>query len=189
MINIPTNQHRAVGRTTTRSAPDESHYRRCHAAWTWSVPPRVCQTPPVSCLLRCRVLFAHRLLCQLGTQSGWDRSMAVSRQPLTAEALVRALLSPCGICGGQSGSETGFFRLLRFSPVNIIPPSLFILACHMGDDQQARWWPQFGDKVSTHRHEQDKLLLCERQCFDTQVIHGADWEGGMGVNGEPLGIL
>jgi hypothetical protein len=32
----------------------------------------------------------------------------VSRRPLTAEARVRARINPCGICGGQSGSGTGF---------------------------------------------------------------------------------
>jgi hypothetical protein len=33
---------------------------------------------------------------------------AVSRQPLTAEARVRARVNLCGICGGQSGTGTGF---------------------------------------------------------------------------------
>jgi hypothetical protein len=32
---------------------------------------------------------------------------AVSRRPLTAEARVRSRISPCGICGGQSGTGTG----------------------------------------------------------------------------------
>jgi hypothetical protein len=35
-------------------------------------------------------------------------AQAVSRRPLTAEARVRSRLSPCGICGGQSGTGTGF---------------------------------------------------------------------------------
>ena len=33
---------------------------------------------------------------------------AVSRRPLTAEARVRSRVSPCGIYGGRSGTETGF---------------------------------------------------------------------------------
>ena len=49
---------------------------------------------------------------------GRAMAQAVSRQPLTAEARVRSRVSPCGICGGQSGTGTGFPpRLLRFSPV------------------------------------------------------------------------
>jgi hypothetical protein len=55
------------------------------------------------------------------------RAMAqvVSRRPVTTEALVRARVNPCGICGGQSGTGKGFFlRALRFSRRYIIPPSL-----------------------------------------------------------------
>jgi hypothetical protein len=35
-------------------------------------------------------------------------AQAVSRRPLTAEARVRSRVSPCGICGGQSGTGTVF---------------------------------------------------------------------------------
>jgi hypothetical protein len=41
------------------------------------------------------------------------------------------------------------FRVLRFPPVNIIPPWLFILTYHLEDEQQARWWPQFRDMTRT----------------------------------------
>jgi hypothetical protein len=35
-------------------------------------------------------------------------AQAVSRRPLTAEALVRSLSIPCGFCIGQSGNGIGF---------------------------------------------------------------------------------
>jgi hypothetical protein len=39
---------------------------------------------------------------------GRAKAQVVSRRPLTAEAWVRAPVSLCGICGGQSGTGTGF---------------------------------------------------------------------------------
>jgi hypothetical protein len=39
---------------------------------------------------------------------GCAMAQAVSRRPLTAEARVRSPVSPYEICGGQSGTETGF---------------------------------------------------------------------------------
>jgi hypothetical protein len=35
-------------------------------------------------------------------------AQAVSRRPLTAEARVRSWVGTCGICGGHSGTGTGF---------------------------------------------------------------------------------
>jgi hypothetical protein len=55
---------------------------------------------------------------------GRAMAQAVSRRSLTAEARVRSRVSPFGICGGQSGTGAGFSRVLRFSPVNFIPPVL-----------------------------------------------------------------
>jgi hypothetical protein len=49
-------------------------------------------------------------------------AQAVSRWPLTAEARVRTRVNPCGICGGQSGTGTGFSQEFFAFPVSIIPP-------------------------------------------------------------------
>jgi hypothetical protein len=35
-------------------------------------------------------------------------ALVVSRRPLTAEARIRTRVNPCGICGGHSGTGTGF---------------------------------------------------------------------------------
>jgi hypothetical protein len=51
----------------------------------------------------------------------------VHRRPITAEARVRTLVSPCGICGRQNGIGTGFLRVLRFFPVIVIHLWPFIL--------------------------------------------------------------
>jgi hypothetical protein len=51
-------------------------------------------------------------------------AQAVSRLPVTAEARIRSRVSPCGICGGHSGTGTGFFPSAWFSPVNCIAPVL-----------------------------------------------------------------
>jgi hypothetical protein len=70
-----------------------------------------------------------------------DRAMAqvVSRRPLIAEDRVRARVSPCGICGGQSGSGSGFSPSTSVSPVSIFPPWFSMLIYHMGDEQEVRW--------------------------------------------------
>jgi hypothetical protein len=47
---------------------------------------------------------------------------AVSRRVHTAAVRVRARVTSCGICGGQSGTEAGFVRVLRFSLPIFIPP-------------------------------------------------------------------
>jgi hypothetical protein len=51
----------------------------------------------------------------------------ISRQPHTAEAWVRSRFSPCKIFGGKSGTWKRSNippRVLRFAPVNVIPPMI-----------------------------------------------------------------
>jgi hypothetical protein len=47
------------------------------------------------------------LIC-LTLCSGRAMAQAVSCRPLTVEAQVHVQINPCGICGGQSGTGTGF---------------------------------------------------------------------------------
>jgi hypothetical protein len=64
-----------------------------------------------------------------------------------------------------------FLQVLWFSTASVIPPWLFILTYHLGDEQLARCWPQFRDVVSPHRHEQQQQLvyiLVRRPLFDPQ---------------------
>ena len=55
-------------------------------------------------------------------------SQAVLCLPVTMEAQTQSQASPCGMCGGQSGSGTGFSSAcLGFSPsVSICPCSVVI---------------------------------------------------------------
>jgi hypothetical protein len=50
---------------------------------------------------------------------GRAKAQVVSRRPLTAETRVRARANPSGICGGQSGTGTGFSPSSLVFPVNI----------------------------------------------------------------------
>jgi hypothetical protein len=44
----------------------------------------------------------------------------------------------------------------EISPVDIIPSWLSMLIYLLGDEQQTRWWSQFRDLVSPHRHEEQQ---------------------------------
>jgi hypothetical protein len=72
---------------------------------------------------------------------------AVSHRPLAAEIRVRARASPCGICGGQSGTGTVFPP--NSSVVSCQHQSTVVLHSHISceGEQLASWWPQFRDVV------------------------------------------
>jgi hypothetical protein len=64
--------------------------------------------------------WTPRLLTPLYSRA---MAQAVSRRPPTAEAPVRSRVSPSGICGGQSGTET------VFSPSTSVLPCQFHSTC------------------------------------------------------------
>jgi hypothetical protein len=53
---------------------------------------------------------------------GRAMAQAVSRWLPTPAAPGRTPGESCGICGGQSGAEAGFLRVLRYPLANFIPP-------------------------------------------------------------------
>jgi hypothetical protein len=48
----------------------------------------------------------------------------VSRKPVTVEAQVHAWVNPCRICGGQSGTGTGFSQSSSLLPCQYITVAL-----------------------------------------------------------------
>jgi hypothetical protein len=53
-------------------------------------------------------ICARHRRCWVSNELGRAMAQAVSHRSLTAQARIRSRLSPCGICGGQSGTGTGF---------------------------------------------------------------------------------
>lgn len=85
-------------------------------------------------------------------------AQAVSRRLLTAETRVRILVTPCGICGVQSGIGIGFSPSPSVSRVNIIPLLLYIRSILSG-----RWTKDLLEArshiVLPHRNNQHKCIL------------------------------
>jgi hypothetical protein len=73
--------------------------------------------------------FGNRVLVQTlqpnerHTIQGRAIAQAVSRRLPTAAARVQAQAGSCGICGGQSGTGAGFFRVLPFPLPILISPT------------------------------------------------------------------
>jgi hypothetical protein len=87
----------------------------------------------------------HCMLCSVTYAVGHAIAQAVSHRPVAAEARSHVRVSPCGICGGQSGTGTGFeICFLLF----IIPQwvSTVILVYHLGMNNRPETWSHGGSQ-------------------------------------------
>jgi hypothetical protein len=93
----------------------------CHLVWLWSLQVK---SPKIKkCILTAGLNIVALQHTELRNRMGRAIAQAVSRRLPTAAAQVRVRDRSCGICGGQSGAEVGFLRVLRF-PLPIFIPSI-----------------------------------------------------------------
>jgi hypothetical protein len=93
--------------------------------------------------------------------TGRAMAQAVSRRPLAAEARFAPGSVHAEIVVGKIVLGQVLLRVVRYFPVNVIPLWHSTLT-YLGDEQQTRWWPQFRDIVSSHRHEQQQVFFVQR---------------------------
>jgi hypothetical protein len=82
----------------------------CGIVWpAWMLQPQWCDAvKPLSIISEGTVKNKQMHELYLYGRCGRAMAQVVSRWPLIAEARVRVQVNPCGICGAQSGTGTGF---------------------------------------------------------------------------------
>ena len=85
---------------------------------------RIHKCPPLVPIMRQIFWVFHFFDLWYMTLRNYTKDMADSRRPQTAKAQVQFPTSPSKLCGGQSGTVTGFSPVLQISPVTIILPLL-----------------------------------------------------------------
>jgi hypothetical protein len=87
-------------------------------------------------------------------------AQAVSRRPPTAEARVHVRVIPCGILLNKVALGQGFLRVLRFSPVSIIPPGLHIDISFGGSSSETVSPHKFNIKRKLHAVHRYMCVMC-----------------------------
>jgi hypothetical protein len=98
-------------------------------------------------------------------------AQAVRRRLLTAKARVRAWISLCGICGGQSGTGTRISQISSVLPVNIIPPRLSVFMCYLGVNNSLVG----GRSSETPSHHIDMNKLCTYFHLTQLTVTNINW--------------
>jgi hypothetical protein len=104
-------------------------------------------------LFKFKVKRTH-VVFQIST-AGRAVAQAVGRGPVTTEVRVHARMSMWDLWWTKWHWERFFFEFFGF-PLSVSFHRGSMLTYHLGDEQQARWWSQFRDTVSPHRHEQQQ---------------------------------
>jgi hypothetical protein len=82
-------------------------------------------------------------------------AQAVSCWSFTADARVRACVSPCGICGGQSGAGTSFSQSFYFLLSISFHRGFCTYIYHLGMNNRLVGG-RSSETASPHRHEQQQ---------------------------------
>jgi hypothetical protein len=123
----------------------------------------ITETESVYCAVRaeCLIIFQgdfRRLVRRAIAQ-------AVSRRPLTLEAWVEFQVGPCEICGGQSGTGTGFATLVfpcQYNSINAPYPSSSSCCCYQKNKRANPRNPPTRSALSEiEEHWKEKYLVCK----------------------------